>query len=219
MNGVANSNRDRIPPLPIVTLCICGLAALAAMSGTIQLRLEFDRAAIGHWQLWRIVSGHLVHWNTDHFVWDALMFGVLGCICERADRRRFVACLVGSAAAISAAILWLLPGMSIYRGLSGVDSALFILVCVDWMCNAWRKRDFAFLAVVVLAMLGFLAKLVYEVTTGATIFVDSTGAGFVPLPLVHGVGAVVGAAVALTPFLSMRQGLHHRIERKRVAAR
>jgi rhomboid family GlyGly-CTERM serine protease len=219
MNRSAFSDRDRSPPLPVVTVCIAALAALAAMSDMVQQWLEFDRAAIGHWQLWRIVTGHMVHWNTDHFVWDALMFGVLGCICEQSDRRRFVGCLLGSAAAISAAIIWLLPGTNLYRGLSGVDSALFILACVEWMCDAWQKRDFAFLAVVVLAVLGFMAKLVYEVCTGATLFVDSTGAGFVPLPLVHGVGAIVGAAAALTPFLGMRQSPHHRIKWKRVAAR
>jgi hypothetical protein len=127
------------------------------------------------------------------------MFGVLGAVCERADRRRYFACLLGSTVVISAAIAGLLPDTNLYRGLSGVDSALFILASVEWLRGAWRDRNLAFATAVVIALAGFIGKLVYEVTTGSTLFVDSTGAGFVPLPLAHAVGATVGAAVAFAP--------------------
>ena len=183
----------------IVTISTGAVAALAATSEGAQLALQFDRTAIGEGQVWRIVTGHLVHWSTNHFLWDAVMFGVLGAVCERADRRRYVACLLGSAVVISAAIAGLLPDTILYRGLSGVDSALFILASVVWLRGAWRDRNLAFATVVVIALAGFIGKLVYEVTTGATLFVDSAGAGFVPLPLAHAVGAAVGAAVAFAP--------------------
>ena len=40
----------------------------------------------------------------------------------------------------------------------------------------------------------FAANLAYELTSGATLFVDSGAAAFVPVPLVHLIGAVVGLA-------------------------
>jgi hypothetical protein len=48
-----------------------------------------------------------------------------------------------------------------------------------------------------LAITAFAAKLLYETTTGATLFVNSPAAGFVPLPLVHLVGGCVGLVVGL----------------------
>ena len=44
----------------------------------------------------------------------------------------------------------------------------------------------------------YLIDIGYEVVTGETIFVDNRAAPIFPVPLAHGVGAVVGAAFALT---------------------
>ena len=48
--------------------------------------LQYDRQAVlaGAW--WRCLTGHLVHWNTEHLVWDLLMFVVLGYLIERQSR-------------------------------------------------------------------------------------------------------------------------------------
>src|SRR4051794_31329612 len=80
--------------------------------------LEFDRSAVmaGGW--WRVATGHLVHWNVDHLIWDLLVFAVLGAICERRGRTRLVVTLSVAAVLISAAAWWLLPQIASYRGLS-----------------------------------------------------------------------------------------------------
>jgi multisubunit Na+/H+ antiporter MnhF subunit len=123
------------------------------------------------------------------------MFGVLGGTCERINRRKFLACLALSAASISAAIWWLLPAVNCYRGLSGIDSALFTLVAVNMLRQARRDRDLVLAAILALGLLGFIAKLAYEIATGTTLFVNSSAAGFVPLPLVHAVGGSIGAVI------------------------
>lgn len=161
--------------------------------------LQFDRTAIADGELYRLVTGHFVHWNLDHLVWDAAVFIVLLLIGWRTDRRRTLATLAAASVAIPVVLWFAMPQMQTYRGLSGLDSALFAMVAALWWRDARAAGHRG--AVITLGTLGgaFFAKLVYEITTGQTLFVDSHAAGFVPIPLAHLVGGVVGALVALRP--------------------
>jgi hypothetical protein len=118
---------------------------------------------------------------------------VLGAIAERRGRWGMLACVGASAAAISVGCLMLLPDVMIYRGLSGIDSALFAFAAVALFIEA-RRGDAALPAWSIgLAMLAFLGKSVFELTTGRALFVDSASA-FEPVPLAHLIGAAVGVA-------------------------
>jgi rhomboid family GlyGly-CTERM serine protease len=172
-------------------------AAVAMTSEPISQLLQFDHEAIAAHQWWRLITGHLTHWDAGHFTWDAMMFAVLGVLCECRNRGRYVFCLVVSVLAISASVYWFLPKMSFYRGLSGVDSALFTLAVALLLRDARRESDGLMIAVLVTGLLGLVAKLAFEITTGATLFVDSSAAGFTPLPLVHAIGAAVGLVSAI----------------------
>src|SRR4029078_5316519 len=94
--------------------------------------------------------------------------------------------------------LWLLhPEVAEYRGLSGIDSALFLNVALVLLHEAHNRRQALLSWTLGLLLVGFIAKLGYEMANGATLFVDSSEAGFTPLPLVHAVGAAVGILLAL----------------------
>ena len=179
-----------------VTWSLCLAAIIIGCVPCLGAALQLDRAATGG-QWWRAYTAHLAHWNTDHLFWDVLMFAVLGTLCERHGRRQFVVCLVAAATAISAAVWWLEPAMSRYRGLSGIDSALFTMTAVAMLKQAWPGRDYPILAAGSAAIVAFAVKVIYEVATGDTLFVDSAAAGFVPLPSSHLVGGCVGTATAL----------------------
>jgi hypothetical protein len=99
----------------------------------------------------------------------------------------FVAAIV-----IPLGLLILQPGMHLYRGLSGLDSALFALLCVSIAREHADDRRW----VVVLAGLGlaFLLKSAIELFSGAAVFVDTSSAGFAAVPLAHLLGAAVGLA-------------------------
>jgi rhomboid family GlyGly-CTERM serine protease len=159
--------------------------------------LVYDRTPIEMHEPWRLVTGHLTHWNADHLLWDVLMFLLLGIMLERRQRESFLCTIAASAAAISAVQWFCHPDIAEYRGLSGIDSALFahaaILLCID----ARRAGRTVMCGVLVLLMLGFAAKIAFEFISGTTLFVDSTAAGFVPLPSVHAVGGIVGALSAV----------------------
>jgi len=169
---------------------------LAFVAGATVL-CEYDRATILDGQWWRVITGHFVHWNYDHLFWDLLMFVVLGVFTERRDRVSFVVTTVVAALAISAGLWWGTPQLTTYRGLSGIDSALFALAAVQlWRGtprSAWATRT-----LIVSGGVGFVLKVAFEIISGQTLFVNAEAAAFVPLPLVHAIGAAVGVVAGFT---------------------
>ena len=158
--------------------------------------LQYDRQAIADGQLWRVVTGHAVHFGFEHFLWDAAVFLVLALLCWKLGPRR---CLVSLAAATLAipAVLWALqPGLETYRGLSGLDSALYVTGALALGQRLWTegRRSLGMAAFASVAALA--AKVAYELATGQTLFVDAARLGFAPVPLAHVTGGLVGMLAA-----------------------
>jgi len=193
--------------LPSVSLLLAASALWASLWPGVAEAVQYDTLAILHGEFWRIWTGHFVHWSTDHLLWDLLVFVCLGTLCERRSRSAFLGCVLLGAPLISASVAWFHPELQTYRGLSGIDSALFSL----WLCQtAWQaaaQRQTARLAALLLGGAGFVGKTVYEMATDLTLFVDSSSAGMQPLVIVHLVGAVVGCtAVCATTGRSAAHG-------------
>jgi rhomboid family GlyGly-CTERM serine protease len=186
-------------PCDWLPIGLVAVACLVAASSALTTALEFDQAAIAAGQVWRIVTGHLTHWNLDHLFWDAAVFVGLGVVCARRSTVRTVICLLGSAIAISFSLLVWCPEVLIYRGLSGVDSALFALLAVGLLQDGHRSQDRMLQSVAAALLLAFFGKTAFEVLTGTTLFVDSEAAGFQPIALAHAVGGAVGALAAIFP--------------------
>jgi rhomboid family GlyGly-CTERM serine protease len=165
--------------LPLASLLLF-LPALAPAAW-----LELDREAVARGEVWRLLTGHWAHWTTDHFLWDSLAFLVLAALCEtRISRGRLVATVLGATVAVSAGVWLALPEIVRYRGLSGIDSALFVLLAVSLRTPLGA-----------LALAAFLGKSAWEVWTGTPLF---TAAGsFVPVPLAHLIGAAWGLMVGV----------------------
>jgi rhomboid family GlyGly-CTERM serine protease len=197
--------------VPCVSLLLAACAVAVHLIPGAPERLELNRAAIISRELWRILTGHFVHFGGDHLLWDVLVFVVLGSICERLDRRRFLWTIVGSTLLISTIVAMCLPSIEAYRGLSGVDSALFGLLtgmlftrCTH-ACN--RIGAIAVLGMVI----AFSLKIAIEVRLGVTVFADSHGGGYAPVPLAHLVGLITGlvcsGVASISPFADKMQGL------------
>jgi len=189
--------RSLVAALPIATLLLSAVAIWFELLPGLGDRMAFDRAEIAGGQYWRLLAGHLTHCNREHLLWDVLMFGILGAMIERRSRGWFLATFLGSAAAISLALWFGQAGIEHYRGLSGIDSALFTFAMLMMLDEARQaRRSIAVWAIVALGT-GFAAKIGWEAATGSTLFVDSSRAGFVPLPLAHVVGGIVGVVAWL----------------------
>ena len=115
---------------PILTVLI-GLSALSAtLSSQLTSLLQFDRTAFMDGEVWRVFTGHLTHWSLSHLFWDILVFLVLAGVIERFSRRRLLVCFASASLIISLLVFTFLPEMTFYRGLSGIDSALFMMLLV-----------------------------------------------------------------------------------------
>jgi rhomboid family GlyGly-CTERM serine protease len=170
--------------------------AVFVLPGATEL-LAWDRAAIGAGEWWRVISGHWVHWSGGHLAWDVGAFVLLGLWCEQRGRGRFVTCVTAAALAIPIGLWWLCPELSRYGGLSGIDSALFVLLVCELFAEALRERSGFSLAVSGVLLLGFAGKIAFEVASGEALFAADLGAGVVPVPWAHLVGAAVGLACLL----------------------
>ncbi len=181
--------------LPLVSI-ILGLAAFAVFFfPEAAARLQYDRQALAAGEWWRVVTGHWTHWSWDHLLWDALVFTGLGAACERYGRARFIAFLAGSVLLVPAAVWAFLPDMNIYRGLSGLDAGLFIMLAFLMTRESIREGCWSGAAILSLASAAFLAKVGYEMAVGQAVFVRTEGL-FLPVPIAHLAGAVIGALAA-----------------------
>ena len=178
--------------LPLLTL---GLAIISVglhlLPGVAVASLQFERSAIAAGEWWRAVTGHLTHFDANHLAWDVGALLVLGTLCETSSRRRTAVALGLASVAISAAVWTFQPQFESYRGLSGLDSALFALFASSLIEQ--RRRAPVILGVV--ALLGVLAKSIFEIVTGTPAF--ASGNGYLPVPLAHLVGVLCGSVVAL----------------------
>ena len=195
--------RGRAIRWPAVSLLVSGsvlaLFALPGLAGTI----EWQRASVLDHEWWRILTGHLSHTSVPNLFWNLATFLVLGAICETQNRRRFLLATVLTAVTVPMAVLLAAPETTAYRGLSGIDSALFGLLLVTVVRKAWDQERRSLAVLLCGTGVLFLGKIAYEVTTQQALFaVDSSG--FVPLPLAHLAGAAVGLLVALLPLHQRR---------------
>jgi rhomboid family GlyGly-CTERM serine protease len=182
--------------LPTWTAVLCVVALVAFAPGAAAL-LQYDRAALAAGQWWRGISGHWAHWSADHLLWDAATFAALGMLAEVRSRTRFLLCAAASSVAITAGLWFLRPDVELYRGLSGIDSALFVLVAAGLLRDALSTRRPLIGLAAGAALAGFAMKAAWELSTGTAVFVNDASAGFESLPLAHALGAGVGLPLGL----------------------
>jgi len=194
MNRVRFSLERAVSGLPAASLLLfvfaVAVSALPGFAGS----LQYDRDAIVRCEVWRLVTSHFTHWSGDHLFWDAMAFAVLGWLCERNGVGSFLRCIGLSVLLIPLTLWFALPQMATYRGLSGIDSALFALLAARGVREAASDKNWLKLGLVGIVSVGFAAKIGFELFTGTTLFVDSAATGLIPVPLAHVVGGIVGIA-------------------------
>jgi len=199
MNRPLGQTWRSIRPVPVASLALVAFAIIVSLLPGIAPWLQFDRLAVAHGAVWRLFTSHFVHWSHEHLFWDALALGALGWMCEREGAVRFLATVAVAALAIPLALSFAQPEMLTYRGLSGIDSALFALLAAVITRQAIAEQNWPGLGMAILTSIGFAAKVGFELSTGGTVFVDSAAAGMTPVPLAHIVGGLVGLGFGLIP--------------------
>jgi hypothetical protein len=187
------------PPLAGILLALGIVLAAIAIQGYAGLAevLQWQRGAAPgvSW-----LTGHLTHWSWNHLAWDLFAFAILSWLSLSLAPSRYAPCLLVAAVLILLEVRLFQAMLDCYRGLSGLDCALFGLV----IGALWRQPsgDRGGRAAHGLALLGgcaFLVKTAFELVTGGTLFVEAGAVGFVPVVSAHLTGFLCGLAAGLFP--------------------
>jgi rhomboid family GlyGly-CTERM serine protease len=168
-------------------------AALAELGGEpLRLALRYEREALGSGEIWRLMTGHLVHLGPSHAAMNILALAVLAFLFARLlTGLDWCVVSLGSVLAIDAGLYWLSPAVEWYVGLSGVLHGVWAAACV----LAFRARRAEAWALAAL----LLIKLIYETVAGPVPLTGQVAAGPV-VAVAHLYGAVGGTlAAVLTP--------------------
>lgn len=170
-----------------MTLVLALLASLALVSDSVTEWLIYDRALIFKGEIWRMWTGHVVHFGSSHFIWNLAVFVPSGCWLERLwpvrTRWFYLACPL----VISLALLWLDPSLVRYAGLSGLATGMLVLLAGRQLGRRKQEPAWFWLSVLILVA----AKIVLELFTGTPLLVSGF-ADVRTVPLAHIFGAVCG---------------------------
>lgn len=172
-------------PVPICTLSVLAMSALAYASPGVAAALIFDRVAILDGQVWRIVTGHTVHFSTTHLILDVLAFALAGGVIEYKGYARAGVLYLVMAAIIGVSLLLFEPGMYYYGGLSGL--ACGALVYLAW--SGLRGSSALRLVSVTLLVVVF-SKIAVELYSGQSLLQLDRHEPFTLMPLSHLLGAL-----------------------------
>lgn len=175
------------------------ILALAMLGGSHTGELRFERAAIAGGELWRLVSGHLVHLGVSHAFLNALgLLLIAWLVGKEYTLRQWLLVSAVTIAAIDAGLWWLEPELEWYVGLSGV---LHGWLAAGIVAQIRGRRPDALLLAALLA-----GKLVFEALFGALPGSEETAGGPV-VTEAHLYGAAGGllSGVLLSRFVRGRR--------------
>lgn len=174
--------------VPVITLLMVGSGVLIALFPGWSSWLIYDRSAILSGEIWRMFTGHWVHFSTSHLVYDLLALGIAGWIIETKKLPYFGWLCLLTPWFISATLLLFEPHMKIFGGLSALATTAIVYLALFGLHDAapWRWICLA-------TLVGVANKIIFEMTTGRMIFATT---GNVPVT-VSVASHVSGAITAL----------------------
>jgi len=172
---------------PVITLLLLGGGVMAAFCAEGSSWLGYDRSAILSGQIWRMYTGHWVHFSAAHLVYNLAALGVIGWIIETKRLNHFGCMCLVAPWLISGGLLLLDPQVKYYGGLSALAVMAMVYLALSGLqeASAWRWMCVA-------ALLGIGGKTAFELITGRTVFVTGNDAVSVSVT-----SHILGALVAL----------------------
>jgi rhomboid family GlyGly-CTERM serine protease len=192
----ATLSQFKITLLTALVLCFCNAGFLlgdtqAPWFRTLNTLMQFDRAAILKGEIWRLFTGHLVHWSAEHFYLDALVFVAQGIVFEPRIGRAYARVLGIAGGAISLSLLLFQSDLAAYRGISGLINTQLVLGTGLFVFDPDLKRSVNAFYLAVLSVHMF--KIAYETVFKVPFFVtDALGDMGLFTPLAHLGGVMVG---------------------------
>ena len=170
------------------TLSIAALATAFWFFPSLTDALIYDRAAIQAGEIWRLWSGHLVHFSASHFWLDGTAFLLCGWLLETRTHRSRPLYFLGAPAVISLTLFAFVPDMARYGGLSA-----FVMATLVYIALTIVRQGPVSIGWTVLVVLG--AKTGYELIYRSSLFASLPSVSVAPAS--HLAGAAFGLLVAI----------------------
>ena len=179
--GLSKGEETRLGALPSLAWLVPGSVVLIALTllftgETGREWLRFERSGIAAGELWRLLTGHLVHLGVSHTVLNLAGLVLVWFLVGRAfDWKQWLWVMAGSIGAIDLGLWFGAPSLEWYVGLSGLLHGMLGAGIVAGI--AARSGEALILAVVVAGKLAweqFAGPLPgSETTSGGAVIVDA----------------------------------------------
>lgn len=174
--------------LPWRSIVLVGLAAaLYVFAGPAPEAWVFDRSAIAAGEVHRLLTGHWVHSDMQHALWDIAALALLGVLFERRLRGAMFVALALGTLVVDVWLWWGMPALAQYCGLSGILNSLLAAGGL----HLWRQTH-APIVLGVLAAAG--TKVLVELFADTALF---TNTAWRSVPSAHIAGLAAGVLGAI----------------------
>lgn len=157
--------------------------AVAALISAHPDLFALKRGGISSGEVWRLFTGHFVHFSTQHFVANVATLALLLSLSPALSQWRIVWLGLLTPFLLGAWLYFARPGVAIYGGFSGWLSALFVFVVWEHSRGRHWARHFYRLGLAL-----FVTKVLIESGAGTSLFAD-LGQGVVVESSAHAFGA------------------------------
>jgi rhomboid family GlyGly-CTERM serine protease len=173
--------------LPLLSLALAALAGLMmALPVPVQEVLYVDHDMVARREFWGLLSGHWLHSDVQHLLWNLLGLLVLGTLIENHSRRLLLVSLLMGTAAVDLLLLSPMSELQRYCGLSGVLNTLLGVA----LYLQWRQTHSNW---VTLSAALCVLKIFVEMTSGQSLFTQTNWPSF---PAAHLAG-FIGAGIVI----------------------
>lgn len=191
-------SRRNATSAPLITITISSLLLAIGLLFPIESTLKylcFDFYGITErGELWRLLTGHLVHSSWDHLIWD--LIALTGCMyyVETRIQKALIPTLLLSITGLNLFLLSPFTSIEYYSGISGVLYSLLILSCWHWFKT--NKGVLAWFPLLIV-----LGKTLLELIAAKNVFVTQ---GWQLFHQAHLIGIVIG--VIIISYREIRMG-------------
>lgn len=115
----------------LLIIIIFLLSIVLSCSPALSHFFVYDRSRILSGEIWRLFSGHLVHFSTSHLLLNLGGFAVLWMLLHQFKALPSISKLLFSAALIGLGLLLFAPAITSYGGLSGLVTMVAVLLIFE----------------------------------------------------------------------------------------
>jgi rhomboid family GlyGly-CTERM serine protease len=173
--------------VPALTLLMVGGALLVAAFPGWSAGLIYDRQAVLKGEIWRLFTGHWVHFSPSHLGFDLLALGLAGWMIQARGLPNFGWLCLLAPWGINLALLTFVPDLRQAGGLSGLATCFLVYLALDgwgdtglwhWVCG--------------LTLAGVVGKILLEWHTGHLLLATVQPGTVVVSTASHVAGALAG---------------------------